>query len=403
MKGSKFIYLVVAAAVLAAAAWYLHRSEKSSWQERALPSGEDLLAAVPVNDIAVVALRGPDGGRITLRRGEGGWIVEERAAYPADFGKIAEFVRKLSALKALQSVPVAEGDRGALALRVPGEGVPAEEACTVVELNDASGGNIASLLLGKIHHTSQAGMLSEMGAAPTGRYVMTGKEPANAYLVAETFTDLRASPSAWIDAAFVRPGLVRSLQVTAEGNDRSWTIEREMPGAPWKLVGAKPEESLDVSKLLSLDSLLGGMSVSDAPDGPGDARIKPLEETPVTVVADTFDGLRYAFTIGEGSADNLPVKVAVQVLPEVAAATAAAGPSPSPTSDKIAKESAAKQTARDSKLAEAARFMDRVVFVPRSFVEIFLKPRAALLASPSPVPQPVPAASAPPAKPKKKK
>lgn len=396
MKGSKFFYLVVAAAILAVAAWYLHRSEKSSWQERALPSGADLLAAVPVNDIAVVALRGPDGGTVTLRRGEGGWIVEERAGYPADFGKIADFVRKLSVLKALQSVPVAEVDRGALALRVPGEGVPAEEACTVVELSDASGGDIASLLLGKIHHTSPVGMRPEMGAAATGRYVMTGRESVSAYLVAEAFTDLRASPSAWIDAAFVRPGSVRRLEVTAEGKGRSWTLEREMPGAPWKLAGAKPDELLDVSKLMSLDSLLGGMSVSDAPDGLGDARVRPLEEAPVTVVAETFEGLRYAFTIGEGAGDNLPVKVAVQTLPEATAATAAAGPSPDPTSDEIAKESDTKPTARDRKLAEAGRFMDRVVFVPRNFIEIFLKPRAALLASP--VPKPLPVASAPPKK-----
>ena len=398
MKSSKLFYLAMAAAVLAAAAWYLHRGEKSSWQDRALPAGADLLTGIPVNDVAAVLLRGPDGAEVTLRRGDGGWGVGERAGYPADFGKIAEFVRKLSALKALQAVPVAQGDLGALALRAPGEGVPAEQAGTVVELRGADGVKIAAIVLGKIHYTSAPGMRPEIGGAATGRYVMPeGGQPA-AYLVTETLADLRTAPSAWIDTGFVRPGLARRLDVRADGKDRSWTLERESPGAPWKLAGAKPEESLAAAKLVSLDSLLSGMAVSDAPDGPDDARIKPLADNPVSVSVETFDGLRYIFTIGEGSGDNLPVKVAVQASPEPPAQ-----PAPPPESGDAAKQTAENSKLRDDRIAGAARFQDRVVFIPRNFVEIFLKPRTALLAPPSPVPQPAPVPISKPAKADKKK
>jgi hypothetical protein len=103
------------------------------------------------------------------------------------------------------------------------------------------------------------------------------------------------------------------------------------------------------------------MAVADVPDGPDDARIEPLQDNPVTVTADTFDGLRYVLTVGAGDGDNLPVKVAAEALPDAAPAT-----------DEERK-------GRDEKLAAAGKFRDRVVFVPRNFVAPFLQPRAAFL------------------------
>ena len=120
------------------------------------------------------------------------------------------------------------------------------------------------------------------------------------------------------------------------------------------------------------------MAVADAPDGPDDARLRPLQETPVTVVADTFDGIRYTLTIGDGAADNLPLKMRAEALPAQASGDAG--------------------KARDEKLAEAERFQDRAVFVPRKFVEPFLRPCTVV---PPPVAPPTPAPSPTP-KPKKK-
>ena len=80
--------------------------------------------------------------------------------------------------------------------------------------------------------------------------------------------------------------------------------------------------------------------------------------------ADTFEGVRYVLTIGRGDGDNLPVKVAAEALP-----------------DEPATEDAKK--ARDEKLAEAARFQDKVVFIPRNFLAPFLETRAGLIAKPA--------------------
>lgn len=359
MQGSKFLYLVFAAAVAAALAWHLHRSDRGSWQQEAVPAGSKILGEFPVNEVASVTLSGPDG-RVTLQRGESGWGVTERGGYPADFGKVSTLILKLSGLQALQSVPVAGSDHGALALRTEGGDFPREEAGTRVELKNAAGHPLTGLIVGKTHRTAPPGMRPETGGAATGRYVMPASRGGNAYLVSETFPDLQTSPAAWIDQTFVRPGVPRRVEV--QSKDGQWVLAREAAGGPWTMEGLRKNQSLDATKSMSIDPMFTGMAVADVPDGPEDGRIKPLEENAVTVTADTFDGLRYVLTIGRGDGDNLPVKVTAGIPPGEA----------EPATDEAKK-------ARDEKLAAAEKFRDRVVFVPRNFVAPFLQQRAELL------------------------
>jgi hypothetical protein len=360
MKGSKFLYLIAAAAAVALVAWFMHRADRNAFQEQAMAAGSKVLGDFAVNDVASVVLAGPDG-RVTLQRGDSGWGVAERAGYAADFGRISELILKLSDLEAVQSVPVAEADYGALALRTEGGNIPREEAGTNVELQDSAGKPIASLVLGKTHMTAPPGIRPEIGGTASGRYVLPGSPRDHAYLVAESFGDLQTTPGSWIDKTFVRPAMPRRVEV--QSKDGKWTLTRDAAGAQWTMEGLRKNQSLDMAKAMSIDSMLTGITVADAPDGPDDVRVKPLEESPVTVTADTFDGVRYVLTIGRGDADNLPVKVAAEALP-----------------DEPATEESKK--ARDEKLAEAAKFQDKVVFIPRNFLAPFLETRAGLIAKP---------------------
>lgn len=359
MKGPKFLLLLVAAAAVAALAWYMHRAERAGWRENAVPAGGKILGDFPVNDVASVTLTGPDG-RVTLQRGVTGWSVAERAGYPADFERVASLVLGVSGLEALQSVPVGAADHGVLALRSGEEGIPREEAGTLVELNDTAGRPLAALLVGKMHMTTAPGMPAEMGGTPGGRYVMPAAGGGNAYLVAESFPGLETAPPVWIDKTFVRPGPPRRLEVRSK--DTEWVLSRAAAGAPWEMEGLRKNQSLDATKAAGLDAMLTGMAVADVADGPDDARAKPLEENPVTVTADTFDGVRYVLTIGRGDGDNLPVKVAAGVLSNEAG----------PVTDEMKK-------AREEELAATEKFKDRVVFLPRNFVAPFLQQRAELL------------------------
>jgi hypothetical protein len=371
MKGSKFLYLLFATAVVAALAWYSHRSERGSWQEQAVPAGGKILGEFPVNDVTAVVLSGPDG-RVTLERGETGWGVAERSGYPTDFERVSALILKLSDLAALQSVPVNEADYGALALRTGEDDVPRGEAGTKVELKTSAGQPLAALVLGKTHMTAPQGIRPEIGGTASGRYVLPAAGGGTAYLVSETFSDVQTNPSAWIDKTFVRPGMPRRVEV--KSMDDSWILRRDVSGGQWTMEGLRKNQSLDMAKAMSIDSMFTSMAVADVPDGPDDARLKPLQDNPVTVTADTFDAIRYVLTIGRGDGDNLPVKVTAEVL-----------------SDEPATEEAKK--ARDEKLAAAAKFQNKIVFIPRNFLAPFLLARTELLAG-SPTP--------PPSAPKKK-
>lgn len=369
MKGSKITCLVIAALVLGVVAWFIDRRDRDSWRQEALPAGSRVLGDFDINAVASVRITSPDG-IVTLTRGEDGWGVAEREGYPSDFERIATLVRQLHDLRAVQGVPVGDGEHGALALRLPEEEAGADETGMFVELHDAGGNTLSAAVLGKIHYTTPPGMRPEIGGAATGRYVLDPRRGGNACLVNETFTDLQTTPPGWIDKVFVRPGMARKIEVKADGKDRSWTIDRPAMGSAWQLAGAKKNEQLDPARLISLDSMLTGMAVADVPDGPDDERVKPLEDDPLTITAETFDGVRYVFTIGQGGEENLPVTVTAQAMPEEEA-----GDEEDAEALRLAGERA---KARDEKLAGAQRFEDRVVFIPRNFLQPFLQARSEL-------------------------
>ena len=376
MKGSKFLYLIVAAAAVALVAWLMHRADRNAFQEQAIAAGSKVLGDFAVNEVVSVAISGPDG-RVTLKRGDSGWGVAERADYPTDFGRVSELILKLSDLEAVQSVPVAEADYGALALRTEGGDIPREEAGTTVELLDGSGQAITSLILGKMHMTAPEGIRPEIGGTASGRYILPGSSRVNAYLVSETFSDLQTTPGAWIDKTFIRPGMPRRVEVKSK--DGSWVLQRDASGGQWTMEGLRKNQSLDMTKAMSIDSMFNSMAVADVPDGPDDARVKPLQENPVTVTANTFDGIRYVLTIGRGDGDNLPVKVTAEALPDAASAPT---PAEGQTPEQAATQAEQEKKAKEAQLAAAEKFAERVVFIPRNFVAPFLSSRAEMLAAP---------------------
>jgi len=392
MNGSKLIYLLVAAALIGGLALLMKSRDEASWQEAPVEAGTKLLGDLAVNDVASVRLLGAEG-RVTAKRANDTWVIEERGNYPADFAKISALVRKVAELEPVQTVPLGEGDAAALVLKVPTGGAPDAETGTLVELSDASGKKLAELVAGKTHSTTSptAGPMGMAGGMVTGRYLMLADAPGTAYLVTETFGDLQTSPAQWIDKNFVRPGLPKRIEVKAEGQDRNWTIERDAPGAAWKLAGAGKNQNLDPTKVLNIDSLVSGLAVADVPDAPDDARLKPLTERPVSVTVDSFEGLRYALKFGEGNGDNLPAEISVEITGDPVPP-----PTPAPAEGQKPEEAAAQameaaKKARDEKVAQAAKLQGKQVFIPRNFLEPFLGPRSFLLAAPAqPAPTPAP-------------
>jgi len=97
MNAKTLYALIAAAAVALAAAWWINSSHApiSELAEQAKP----LLPGFRehVNDVTAITLTGPDNQVLaTLKRGQGGWNIEQKAGYPADVGKLREFLLKLA-------------------------------------------------------------------------------------------------------------------------------------------------------------------------------------------------------------------------------------------------------------------------------------------------------------------
>ena len=392
MNGSKLVYLLVAAAVMGGLALLMKSRDEASWQEATVQAGTKLLGDLAVNDVASVRLLGPEG-RVTAKRVNDTWVIEERGNYPADFARISALVRKVAEFEPVQSVPLGGEAAAALVLKVPTGGAPDAETGTLVELSDASGQKMAALVAGKTHSTASptAGPMGMAGGMVTGRYVMLADAPQTAYLVTETFSELQTAPAQWIDKSFVRPGPPQRIEVQAESKDRNWTIERDAPGAAWRLAGAGKKENLDPAKVLNIDALVTGLAVADVPDAPDDARLKPLQEKPVSVTVDSFEGLRYALKFGEGNGDNLPAEISVEVTGDPFAPPAPALAEGQKPEEAAAQAMETAKKARDEKVAQAAKLQGKQVFIPRNFLEPFLATRSFMLAAPAqPAPTPVP-------------
>ena len=125
--------LVVLLVVLGGAALvYLH--QEGARRPAALATlGQPLVKDLKAADIASIRIAEPKA-TLTLQRAEGGWVIAERAGFPADVGKVRELVLKVIGLKIGQSEPIGDKDRARLAL---------DDAATQLEFSAADGKPLA--------------------------------------------------------------------------------------------------------------------------------------------------------------------------------------------------------------------------------------------------------------------
>lgn len=99
MAKNRLVFLVpVTAAVLAAGLWMSQGQQGSSGAAGSAPLVADL--ATRINDVSSLKISGAGGALIAeLARGESGWTVANRQNYPADVGKVREYLLALSESK----------------------------------------------------------------------------------------------------------------------------------------------------------------------------------------------------------------------------------------------------------------------------------------------------------------
>ena len=138
--------------------------------------GRTLFKDLKAADIATIRIVEPKA-TLTLQRKDERWVIAERADFPADTGKVREFVLKVIGLKIGQSEPLGEKDRARLNLDASG---------TRWNFKAADGKDLGVFTVGRKYFKREVDNPAK--AIADGRFVSLPGDGGTAYLVGDPLT-----------------------------------------------------------------------------------------------------------------------------------------------------------------------------------------------------------------------
>ena len=298
MSRKQFLILLVALIVLAGAGAGVMWSDRSAWKRNDARIGEKLIPTLKAAEVADITVRGAEKSVRVVKSGSG-WVVKERADFPADGNVVSGLLQKLIDLKVVQTEASGDSQRTRLSLQEPKTGAGDKAASgTVLELKDGSGKLLGKLLLGKtLMKQSENSGESDI---PSGRYVLAGDATGSIAVVADPLKDADPDPAAWLEKDVIRADSVKTVTATGPDGRQRWSLTRAKEGDLMSFAGSS--EKPDPQKGQDTISAFYGISLLDV------VTDQPKEVTgldkPLVVTAQSFDGVTYVLKIGSKAADD---------------------------------------------------------------------------------------------------
>ena len=344
MKNKQLLIAIVVLVVLGAAVIFTKEdSGKSSSSGESTKPTNQVIKALDATKLASITLTDSDGS-VTVDQVDGKWSVTDRDGFPANFSNIQSLVDSVTELKILAKQKVGKSQLGRFELNDPAP-EDAKDAGTKLELKDADGNVLHSILFGK-ETQGQADPSSPFGPSGTGRYVLVA--PNTVGEINETLSsDLKTGPADWLHKEdFLKVEKIKSITITQPNEADSWTLTHIKEGDDMALSDAKPEEKLDSSKGNSAGRVLGSPSFDDI----ASKSAKPEEtgmDKAVTATIGTFEGYNYVVKMAKKDDEHYMSLAASGTRLAQADETAARTPQPD--------ESNPRAQAKDEKPEDAQR------------------------------------------------
>jgi uncharacterized protein DUF4340 len=374
MNRKQVVSLIIALIVIGGAGLLVYKNRTKSWEASGAQLGGKVVKDFPMNDVEQIRIK-QHAGEVHLVKKSDLWVLQERNGYPANFGNISDFVKKVWELKVARPMPVAEKQLARLELTPPDKGT---NAGTLVEFKEKGGKTAASLVLGKKHMKEGAGNSPYGGGSwPDGRFIMVGNDPKTVALVSEAFANIEAKPEEWIDKDFFKVENHKSITVTSPNVSNNWAVVKDSQTNDWKLADAKANEQLDTGKASGVTSALSYPSFNDvatnaAPEQTG-------LDKPTVAKIETFDGLRYEVKIGKKLEDKDDHYMQVAVSGNFPKERTPGKDEKPEDKEKLDKEFKDKLAKQEEKLKNEKAFEQWVYAVPKYTLEPLLKARQELL------------------------
>ena len=299
------ILLIILGLVAGAGALVMHlKSQGGSGS----PLDKLILENLPVNDILSINIKGPEN-LVLLTRKSDRWVVENRFQYPADFTKIADFVRKLKRAKIGRQFESTQDTLKRLSLKNPDDKEVGEsEKGTQIQLKGESGKLLASLLLGKPRKSGTE------RSFPDGHYVRLDNDPT-IYLIDTHFAHLQKEPSDWLDKTLLKVEAKEVKKISclsADGKTTHYLFQRAEKETYLEPTALPPNKKVDKSVLNRLARSLSSLSMDDVLDPSDDSVFRELKQSD-TLEYHLFNGMIYRVYPGKACADDDPCYLKVEV------------------------------------------------------------------------------------------
>ena len=293
MNRKQFLWLMLAVVIMCGAGFALFWQDITAYRDSGAKIGAQLLPPMKVGDVAKLRLQDATG-EVTLAVKDKVWRVEQRGGYPADFAEISGLILKLLDVKVVQSEVVGASLHGRLNLLAPDKGAKGakEGTGTLVELSDAAGKVLVSMVLGKVSLKKDPmnPLPNAKDGVPAGRHILVAGKGDNVFVVSDPLDKAVARPGAWLTKDFFKIERIKTLQLAADGGVNaaasSWKITRDEEWGQWKF--ATGGGQLHPSAAVTVNNAWSGLSFTDVilDDKTG-------TDKAVTFTAQTFDDLTY--------------------------------------------------------------------------------------------------------------
>ncbi len=375
MKGKQLLILIVTAAILGGAGLMLTRQDASRMTSSKLGMGKPVLGGLDINSVAGIRIQTGTNQLNVVRDGET-WVVRERSSYPAGFGVVSDFLRKLDGLKVTRPVEVGPSRLPALDLVSPAQG-----AGTQLELLGSDGKALRNLLLGKTHSRGGDEPASPYGdgGMANGRYVQLEADPKQVVLVSDPLSTANTRAEDWLDKTFFKVELPRRVEITRPEEATGFVLSRTNEFSEWVWEDAGADEKLDASKTSLFGSLLSAPTFTDVVIDPDDA-VLGLDK-PTVARIQTTTGFLYELRIGQPQGnEDYPVRIQVSGdWPKERAPVADEKPE---DKERLDKEFQTGLAAKEEKLRSEGKYGRWTYLVSRWSIEPVLKTRKDLVPAP---------------------
>jgi hypothetical protein len=313
MNRKQFLWLMLVVVLLGGTGLALFWQDITAYRDSGAKIGARLMPELKISDVAKLRLQDASQ-EVTLVLKDKVWRVEQRGGYPADFAEISGLILKLLDVKIVQSETVGASLHGRLNLLAPDKVAKDNKGAregtgTLVELSDASGKTLVSLVLGKVSLKKDPmnPLPNAKDGVPAGRHVLMAGRGDNVAVVSDPLEKAVANPGAWVAKDFFKADRIRSLQLAGEGMT-PWKIARDEEWGQWKFAagGGMLNPSAAVTATNALGSLAFSDVVIDDKTGTGKAAV---------LTAETFDDLTYTVRLAPQANGDFVLRYTVAGTP----------------------------------------------------------------------------------------